>query len=66
MGERMKNTGRVAFRFTIPDDNDITSIVERINSEMLGKPINKETEQEAQDLAVKYVTEMIVVETVIL
>ncbi|MBC6659573.1 hypothetical protein H9I30_16380 [Morganella morganii] len=62
----MKNTVRITFRFTMPDDDAIAGIVERVNSEMLGKPINKETEQEAQDLAVKYVTEMIVVETVIL
>lgn len=66
MGEKMKNTVRITFRFTMPDDDAIAGIVERVNSEMLGKPINKETEQEAQDLAVKYVTEMIVVETVIL
>lgn len=66
MGEKMKNTGRVAFRFTVPDDIDITSIAERINGEMFGKPINEETRQEAQELAVKYVTEMISVETVIL
>ncbi|MEM7927530.1 hypothetical protein Q4R04_17260 [Morganella morganii] len=62
----MKNTGRITFRFTMPDDSDITSIVERVNREMFGKPINEETAREAQDLAVKYLTEMIVVETVIL
>ncbi len=68
MGEKMKKTGRINLnlRFTMPDDDAISGIVERVNREMFGKPINEETEQEAQDLAVKYVTEMIVVETVIL
>lgn len=62
----MKNTGCINFRFTMPDDDAIAGIVERINREMFGKPINEETRQEAQDLAVKYVTEMIAVKTVIL
>ncbi|HBV9099429.1 hypothetical protein Q4R79_19630 [Morganella morganii] len=62
----MKNTGRINLRFTMPDDDAIDDIVERVNREMFGKRINKETEQEAQDLAVKYFVEMIVVETVIL
>lgn len=62
----MKNIGHITFRFTMPDDDAIAGIVERVNGEMFGKPINEETRQEAQDLAVKYVTEMIVVETVTL
>lgn len=66
MGEKMKNAGRINFRFMMPGDDAIAGIIERVNREMFGKPINKETEREAQDLAVKYVTEMIVVETVIL
>ncbi|WP_156730690.1 hypothetical protein [Morganella psychrotolerans] len=62
----MKNTGRINFRFMTPDDEAVAGIVERVNREMYGKPINEETNQAAHDLAVKYVTEMIVVETVIL
>ncbi|WP_274371762.1 hypothetical protein [Morganella morganii] len=66
MGEKMKNTGHINFRFTMPDNDAIAGIIERVNREMFGKPINEETEQEAQYLAVKYVTEMIIVETFIL
>ncbi len=49
--------------FNTPNERDIKAIVERVNHELLGKPLNDETAKEARQLALKYVTDIIFVES---
>lgn len=49
--------------FNTPNERDIKAIVERVNHELLGKPLNDETAKEARQLAQKYVTDIIFVES---
>lgn len=49
--------------FNTPNERDIKAIIERVNNELLGKPLNDETAKEARQLALKYVTDIIFVES---
>ncbi|WP_272521704.1 hypothetical protein [Providencia sp. PROV202] len=49
--------------FCTPTDQDIKVIIERVNHELLGKPLNDKTAKEARELALKYATDMISVES---
>ncbi|WP_140187393.1 hypothetical protein [Providencia stuartii] len=49
--------------FNTPNERDIKAIIERVNHELLGRPLNDETAKEARQLALKYVTDIIFVES---
>ncbi|MGO2306083.1 MAG: hypothetical protein ACTH5W_15450 [Providencia sp.] len=53
----------IKLSFLTPSERDIKAIIERVNHELLGKPLNDETTKEARELALKYVNDMISVES---
>lgn len=63
VNERKENLQHIRLLFRTPSDKDIESIIERVNSEMQGKPLNDKTAREARELALKYAADMISVES---
>lgn len=61
--ERKQNPHNIRLLFCTPTDKDIESIIERVNHELLGKPLNDKTAREARELALKYAADMISVES---
>ncbi|MEQ5724263.1 hypothetical protein ABN356_02790 [Providencia rettgeri] len=53
----------IRLHFRTPTEQDIEGIIERVNNEMFGCPLNAETAKASEDLAVKYAMEMISVES---